>query len=212
MSQVLLSVPAALSAQFPSLTGRMPPGWFATNDPVGRKLGSGGGTAHLIHQAWRSLAPEADFKSWAREEKRLISHAGGQRRRLPAYASGGKALVPVPIFRWMRGPRIDQALLDLQLPLLESLVEQSPPSLRWLIASGDALVWNEAPMGPRPDVDGLWVGLWDNPERVTPRLLLFVAAKSHLAFRHAAEADGRRNPIAHERQFLPARCGDLDAQ
>ena len=145
----------------------MAPEWFATHDPIGRKLGSGGGTAHLIHQAWQSLAPEADFESWASEEKRLIIHAGGQSRRLPAYASGGKALVPVPIFRWMRGQRIDQTLLDLQLPLFERLVEQSPPKLRWLIASGDALVWNEAPLGPLPDVDVLCLGLWDNPERAS---------------------------------------------
>ena len=49
---------------------------------------------------------------------------GGQSRRLPAYAPAGKLLMPIPVFRWSRGQRLDQTLLDLPvmtrtyLPLL----------------------------------------------------------------------------------------------
>ena len=36
--------------------------------------------------------------------KKLLSllHAGGQGRRVPAYAPSGKILTPIPVFRWER--------------------------------------------------------------------------------------------------------------
>lgn len=167
MAQVLLSVPPALSQDFAVLTRRPEPDWFATHDPVDQKLGSGGGTAHLVHAAWQKLGGDTSFAEWAQQEKRIIVHSGGQSRRLPAYAPGGKALVPVPVFRWARGQRIDQSLIDLQLPLLERIQVAAPDGLRWLIASGDVLVWNDAPIQPLPDVDVLCVGLWDSPEKAS---------------------------------------------
>jgi galactokinase/mevalonate kinase-like predicted kinase len=177
MTQVLLSVPPACSKDFAALTGRERPRWFAAHDPADRKLGSGGGTAHLVHEAWKALAPGSSFADWSAEGKRVILHAGGQSRRLPAYAPAGKALLPVPVFRWMKGQRLDQTLLDLQLPLLEGLLEAAPPGLRWLVGSGDVLVWNEAPLGPLPDVDVLCVGLWDSPEKATGHGCFFASRR-----------------------------------
>ncbi len=173
MTQVLLSVPPAASQPFAELAKKPAPRFFAAHDPAGKKLGSGAGSAHLIHAAWQEHGQGKSFADWAAEDKRILLHAGGQSRRLPAYAAPGKALIPVPIFRWMKGQRLDQTLLDLQLPLLEKLLDRAPSKLRWLIASGDVLVWNEDDIGPLPDVDVLCVGLWNTPERASKHGVFF---------------------------------------
>lgn len=204
MTQVLLSVPPALSRDFSALTGRVSPRWFATHDPVGSKLGSGGGTAHVVHEAWQATGAGEAFEAWAAREKRIILHAGGQSRRLPAYAPGGKALVPVPVFRWMKGQRLDQTLLDLQMPLLEGLLERAPEGLRWLVASGDALVWNDRPLGPVPEADVVCVGLWDTPERATGHGCFFVprADPGTLAFMRQKPSVAEIQALMAEHYFL----------
>ncbi|MCC5848637.1 MAG: bifunctional fucokinase/L-fucose-1-P-guanylyltransferase [Verrucomicrobia bacterium] len=172
--QTLLSVPPALSSgNIP-----LPATDFVTHDPPGQKLGSGGGTAHLLREAANSLAPEISFADWVQQGQNLLLHAGGQSRRLPAYAASGKALIPVPVFRWSTGQRLDQTLLDLQKPLLSALLQQAPPSLNTLVASGDVLVWNDAPLPALPEVDVLCVGLWDSPETAT-RHGVFFTPRAH---------------------------------
>ncbi len=52
--QHLLTLPPRMAAQFAGLEGRNPPAWFASSDPVGTPLGSGGGTANLLVEAWRA--------------------------------------------------------------------------------------------------------------------------------------------------------------
>ena len=104
-----------MAAAFEMLEGKRRPDWFAGCDPAGRPLGSGGGTAHLLVEAWRATAPGRSFADWLRQSRKLVLHAGGQSRRLPAYAPTGKLLMPIPVFRWSRGQRLDQSLLDLQL-------------------------------------------------------------------------------------------------
>ena len=70
------------------------------------------------------LHPGSPAGSWAslRSNRKLIIHGGGQSRRLPAYAATGKLLMPVPVLRWSRGQRLDQTLLDLQLPEYERVL------------------------------------------------------------------------------------------
>ena len=114
--QHLLTLPGRMAEEFESLEGRRRPEWFACCDPVGRSLGSGGGTANLLAEAWRATSPGLSFDEWLRRNPKLILHAGGQSRRLPAYAPAGKLLMPIPVVRWARGQRLDQSLLDLQLP------------------------------------------------------------------------------------------------
>jgi len=143
--QTLLSVPPALSPHFQALSGSDPATRFATNDPPGHKLGSGGGTAHLLAEAWRALAPKGQsLETWLTADRRVLLHAGGQSRRLPAYAATGKALLPVPAFRWSTGQRLDQTLMDLQSPLLESLLENAPAGLNTLVASRHISIPNTA--------------------------------------------------------------------
>lgn len=80
--QLLLSLPVP-SVEFFRETHASPE-WFATSDPPGVKLGSGGGTVHLLAEAWRATSGELPFEEWLADSPKLIIHGGGQSRRLPA--------------------------------------------------------------------------------------------------------------------------------
>lgn len=97
----LLSLPPNLVGCFHEITGTSREEYFCTNDPVGRKLGSGGGTTWLMEQCYEAWGRSQgmSMSDWISSERRLILHAGGQSRRLPAYAPSGKILTPVPVFR-----------------------------------------------------------------------------------------------------------------
>ncbi|MBR1838291.1 MAG: bifunctional fucokinase/L-fucose-1-P-guanylyltransferase [Bacteroidaceae bacterium] len=157
----LLSLPPNVVPHFHKLTGLSSDDWFCTADPVGHKLGSGGGTAWLLGEAYAAAQSDTDFFTWLRSEQRLLLHAGGQSRRLPCYAPSGKALTPMPVFRWESGQTIDQTLLDTQLPLYHTILEQAPQNLNTLIASGDVFLRSTQPLPPIPeDVDVVCYGLW----------------------------------------------------
>lgn len=162
--QNLVSLPPNMAASFESLTGRKRPDWFACSDPPGRQLGSGGGTAHLLHRAWRDTSNGADFSTWLRESRKLIVHGSGSSRRLPAYAVEGKPLMPVPALRWSQGQKLDQTLLDLQLPWYHRVLGHAPASSSVLIASGDVLLRFGTDLPPFPAVDVLGLGMWVTPE------------------------------------------------
>ena len=160
----LLSLPPNLVECFHDVTGLSHDEFFCTNDPVGHKLGSGGGTTWLLQQAYLSEKgkgkSEKDFGDWLAGEKRIILHAGGQSRRLPAYAPSGKILTPIPVFRWERGQKLSQTLLDLQLPLYERMMAQAPDRLTTMIVSGDVYIRAAERIGQIPDADVVCYGLW----------------------------------------------------
>ena len=133
----LLSLPPNVVGSFHDITGLSRAEYFCTSDPVNQKLGSGGGTVWLLQNAFTAEKSTQDFSKWLSQEKRILLHAGGQSRRLAAYAPSGKVLTPIPVFRWARGQRVDQSLLDMQLPLYEMIMQKAPQSLHTLIASGD---------------------------------------------------------------------------
>ena len=118
--ELLLSLPPImcqqLAAYHPDLANRS----FATFDPPNAQLGSGGGTAHVLNQAWKSAkASSASFRDWVNSGQRVVLHGGGESRRLPAYAAIGKLLMPFPVLRWSRGQRLGQTLLDMNEPFLQ---------------------------------------------------------------------------------------------
>ena len=163
--QQLLSLPPRMAAEFGALEGRALPEWFATCDPAGSRLGSGGGTAHVLAEGWRATGGGAGFAEWLRGSRKLILHAGGQSRRLPAYAGTGKLLLPVPVFRWARGQRLDQSLLDLQLPDYQRVLAHAGQGTVAMVTSGDVLLRFGRTLPVFPQVDVLGLGMWVTPER-----------------------------------------------
>ncbi len=160
----LLSLPPNLVGAFHEVTGLSPESYFCTSDPVGHRLGSGGGTTWLLQEACRSekreTESEASFLSWLAEEKRILIHAGGQSKRLPSYAVSGKILIPIPVFRWERGQKLSQNLLSVQLPLYEKMMRMAPEGIHTMIVSGDVLIRATQPLQPIPDADVVCYGLW----------------------------------------------------
>lgn len=177
----LLSLPPNLVNCFHDITGYRREEWFCTHDPIDQKLGSGGGSAWLLWQAYAStdgqepirqnartfgewLRKGEPFGEWLRKEKRILLHAGGQSRRLPAYAPSGKILTPIPVFRWERGQRLSQDLLSLQVPLYEQMMQAAPEDMHTMIVSGDVLIRATQPLQPIPEADVVCYGLWLGPD------------------------------------------------
>lgn len=158
----LLSLPSNLVDSFHRITHADRKQWFCTSDPQDSHLGSGGGTSWLLQSCCRAEEMEADFASWLKTEKRVLLHAGGQGRRIPAYASSGKVLTPIPVLRAERGQKIDQTLIDLQMPLYEQILQSAPNSIHTLIASGDVMIKAEDPISI-PDADVVCLGMWEEP-------------------------------------------------
>ena len=157
--RTLLSLPPNLVGSFHDVTGLSREAYFCTCDPVGHRLGSGGGTVWLLEECQRADGAE-DFSDWLAREKRILLHAGGQSRRLPSYAPSGKILTPIPVFRWERGQRLSQDLLSLQLPLYEKIMSMAPDQIHTMVVSGDVLIRANQPLQPIPDADVICYGLW----------------------------------------------------
>jgi galactokinase/mevalonate kinase-like predicted kinase len=138
--------------------------WETFSDPPDSRLGSGGGTSWLLNQSYNSQkSNNKSFKSWLEDDKRILVHAGGLSRRLPAYAPVGKSLIPIPVYRWARGQRLDQTLIDLQLPLAEKLLESAPHNLHTLVISGDALISSIPSEYSVPDADVVFIAVSADP-------------------------------------------------
>ena len=164
----LLSLPPNLVNSFHEITGLSKDEWFCTNDPIGVKLGSGGGTTWLLQAAYsdeKTGSPhEVTFDEWLSKERRLLLHAGGQSRRLPSYGPSGKILTPIPVFRWERGQRLSQDLLSLQIPLYQRIMNVAPSRLHTMIVSGDVYIRCTQRLQTIPDADVVCYGLWLGPE------------------------------------------------
>lgn len=172
----LLSLPPNLVGCFHDITGLPSDDWFCANDPVGCKLGSGGGTANLLVEAFKScngnnaivdnrqLIESDEFAEWLASDRRLILHAGGQSRRLPSYAPSGKILTPIPVFRWERGQQLSQDLLSIQVPLYQKIMDIAPSNLHTMVISGDVYIRATEPLQEIPDADVVCYGLWLGPE------------------------------------------------
>lgn len=157
----LLSLPPNVVEEFRRLDPRFQSSdWFSTSDPVGHRLGSGSGTVWLLDR-WEQQTDPNELS-----DNKVIIHAGGQSRRLPAYAAPGKIFTPIPVIRWALGQQLDQNLLSLQLPLYEKLLANAPSKLRTLIASGDVVLrCDEHSLPDIPeDADVVCFGLWAEAE------------------------------------------------
>lgn len=156
----LLSLPPSLVPQFHAVSGLAPSEYFCTSDPVGHRVGSGGGTSHLLREA----AADSSFQlGTSPTERCIVIHAGGQSRRLPAYASVGKILTPMPP---LEGEPFGKTLLELQLPLFEQIMAAAPQSLRTLIVSGDVYISAASVLPSIPEADVVCFGIQASADRL----------------------------------------------
>lgn len=200
--QKLISLAPSVADMFGDLTGKHGPEWYCTHDPVGARLGSGGGTVHLLRECWREHGDGLGFPEWIEQSRGVILHAGGQSRRLPSYAAEGKTLIPVPVFRWSTGQRIDQTLLDLQVPFLERLLELSHEDSRWLIGSGDVLLHADL-LPPRlPQADVLCLGIWGEPDQATRHGVFFTPKRNPEELAFMLQKPGLEEIREHSRDYF----------
>ncbi len=168
--QVLVSLPPAAASIG---SGGLSAVAFVGGDPPGRQLGSGGGTAHLLCQAWKALARGSSFSQWLAGSPKLVIHASGQSRRLPSYAAEGKLRLPMPLIDGRAGQTPDQTLLDAQLSDFAHLLRHAPNSYRLAVACGDTLVRQPGFVPPFPEADVLIVGIPSSPEEACAHGVLF---------------------------------------
>lgn len=202
--QYLLTLPPRMASEFETLTQRPRPEWFACSDSAGTPLGSGGGTANLLVQAWQATGSKQNFSAWLQASRKLLLHSGGQSRRLPAYAPTGKILLPVPVFRWSRGQRLDQTLLDLALPDYSRVLAHGGPKTVAMLVSGDTLIRVPAKLPKFPDVDVIGLGMWGTPEKAkdfgcffTPR-----SKPNEIVFFLQKPAPARTRELAQQHLFM----------
>ncbi|MEI6809790.1 MAG: L-fucokinase, partial [bacterium] len=165
----LVSLPSRAVSVFPDIEPFRSKNVFAASDPVNSQLGSGGGTAHLLAEAWRHAAESAGampqtFSAWLAASRKLLVHGSGESRRLPAYAAAGKPLTPIPSLHGIPGQRPDQVLLDLQLQTYERLFWFAPQSARVMVTCGDVILRVQRWLPEYPDADVLIFGLASSHE------------------------------------------------
>lgn len=202
--QHLLSLPARMAENFERLEKRSRPDWIAASDPPGVKLGSGGGTAHLLLHSWKHAGNDQTFHDWLRSSRKLVIHGGGQGRKLPAYAPVGRLLMPIPVVRWSRGQRLTQTLLDVQLPDYERVLAHAPEGTAAMVASGDVILRFARELPKFPQVDVLGLGMWVTPEVARDFGVFFCPRQkpAELAFFLQKPQPGKIRDLALEHLYL----------
>ena len=140
--------------------------------------------AHLLVEAWRETSSGHAFGEWLHAGRKLVILGGGESRCLPAYGAVGKPLMPVPALRWSLGQRLDQTLLDIQLPEFRRVLAHAQPCTVAMVASGDVLLRFGKELPPFPAVDVVGLGMWVPPERAKDFGVFFTPrrAPQELAF------------------------------
>jgi galactokinase/mevalonate kinase-like predicted kinase len=201
--QILLSLPPAMAAAFAAPGGsREFPEWFASCDPPGSKLGSAGGVVRLLHEDWKALGCPGAFDAWVGQAPRLAVLAGGQSRRLPAYAPVGKIFIPMPAMRWSLGQRIDETLLDFMLPDFLRVLEPAWGRYPLAVCSGDVVLRFPERMPPVPDADLVGLGMWVAPEAASSFGVFFARRSSPDTLAFFKQKPSPEEIRSHARDFL----------
>ena len=199
--QKIVSLPPNGTRHIAETEGLCGPEYAVCSDPEGQRLGSGGGTVHAFLAAWRESGAGQSFPEWVRSGRRLVVHAGGLSRRLPAYAAAGKVLMPMPVWRWSRGQRLEQSLLDLHAEFSERVFEQAPAGLVAGVASGDALL-RCASLPALPMADVVALGLWVSPEQASRHGVFFCDRRAGHALRFFLQKPAPETINKHARDQL----------
>jgi len=164
----LVSLPARAARDFRKIEPLRSRDICVASDPPGKQLGSGGGTAHLLAECWRHRVADKgeaiSFSAWLDKSRKLLVHGSGESRRLPAYASIGKPLIPVPTLHGIPGQRPEQALIDLQIQAYERMFWYAPESYRVMVTCGDVLLRVHRWLPQYPDADVLILGMASSHE------------------------------------------------
>ena len=199
MPETLLSVPPQLAAFLNSPEGAKawmnrlsqvhPGGVFVGTDPKAKRLGSGGGTVNLLHQAWLATGKKQRLEAWLESSQKLVLHAGGESRRLPAYAALSKAFLPLPALERLQPRRFDQVLYDFQIPNYQQVLEESGSVAKVMVAAGDVwLDFNPLDLSPC-SADIVGIGMRVSPEVAQHFGVFFTRRGGH----HASASE---HPIA----------------
>ena len=151
----ILTTPTGMASHRPHFTyrGRY---FFQTSDPESGHLGSGGGTIYALRSYAESV--RVPFDKLLDRGPHTVLHAGGQSRRLPAYAITGKLFLPVP------GPSYPAlTLLDNHIQVLKR-VEAAAPHAALIIAAGDILLPSASIPAQLPPADVVILTLAAKPE------------------------------------------------
>jgi len=161
----------------PTLIGGDP---FFTADPVSRRVGSGGGLVNALYTAWLAIPSKkrGTLEAWLGEKPRLVLHAGGESRRLPAYAVVGKAFIPIPREAGAEPQAPRATLASYQIPQMKETLSAAGSGVQAMVASGD--VWLDFdPLEVRSlsaDITG--IGMRVSPEVAQHFGVFFVAKET----------------------------------
>ena len=198
MIQTLVSLPPAAARLGGSSLATAA---YVDSDPPGRQLGSGGGTAHLLYRAWKNLSPGATFSDWLGISRKLIIHASGQSRRLPAYAAEGKARIPVPMME-SAGQTYTQTLVDLQADAFIHILRHAPATYRLCVTCGDTLLRCPHAMPIFPEADVLIIGVPSSPEEAAELNRLTDEIRAMHLMLYRKHSPGDRESISEQEEAI----------
>ncbi|MDA1045165.1 MAG: bifunctional fucokinase/fucose-1-phosphate guanylyltransferase, partial [Verrucomicrobia bacterium] len=156
--QIMVSLPSASAKAARLLKIASHKDIFVASDPEGIQLGSGGGTAYILHLAFQASGASS-WQTWLTQGRKMLIHGSGESRRLPAYAALGKPLTPMPLIEGFTGQKPGQTLLDFQMSAYGRFFLHAPSPYCVMIACGDVLVENDSWLPAYPNADVLIVGL-----------------------------------------------------
>ena len=112
--------------------------------------------------------------------------------------------MPMPVLRWAAGQRLNQSLLDLQLPAYRRLLAHAPRTYRAMVTSGDVLLQFARTLPELPQADVLVMGMWVRPDVATNFGVLFQqrGAGSQLAFFLQKPESARVHELSRDHLFM----------
>lgn len=146
---------ASFSELHPELAGRV----FVASDPPGSQLGSGGGTVHLLLEAFRNSTTSDSFIDWLATSPKMLIHGSGESRRLQAYAAEGKPMMPLPYLPSFPAQSPQQTLLDIQTGSYSRIARLAPDDYRVMVTCGDVYLSFAETIPRFPVADVLFVGM-----------------------------------------------------
>lgn len=162
---VFLSLPEGIAPLFndePRLPGLAGCNALSRSD---HPLGSIGEIAHLFRRAAKEEGVRSvSLLRWFQSGWKVIvlSRDGGA--DFPPEMPTNRILLPIPVFRWSLGQRLDQTWLDLQIPVLLRLLQKYPARSGVVFCYAENLLKIQTLPSQIPPADVVHFGVWAPPE------------------------------------------------